>query len=252
VVDSRDRGSLLPSALLTGGRATRLRPLSDTIPKALADVNGRPFIAWQLDRLREQGAGRVVVCAGYLGERIRQEIGDGEVFGLHLEWVFDGPVLLGTAGALKQALPLFGGPFFVLYGDSYLPIDLPPVQQAFFDQGQPALMTVYRNAGQLDRSNVEFANGRIVAYNKREPTAGMSHIDYGLGVLAPSSLDRVVEGEQADLADVYRDLAERGELAAFEVHERFYEIGSFEGLEATRTYLAGRRPSGQPETGRRG
>src|SRR5262249_12520579 len=191
-----------------------------------------------------QGATRVVICAAHLGERIREELGDGRAWGLQLDWVFDGKVLLGTAGALKCALPLLGGPFLVLYGDSYLPIDVRPVQPAFFDSGQRALMTVYRNAGEWDRSNVEFANGRIVAYNKRTPTARMSHIDYGLGVLAPASLDGVVEGETADLADVYRELADRGELAAFEVHERFYEIGSFEGLEATRTYLAGCRPPG--------
>jgi MurNAc alpha-1-phosphate uridylyltransferase len=233
-------GAMFPVAILAGGLATRMRPLTETIPKALLDVNGRPFIAWQLDWLRSQGVSRVVVCAGYLGERIEEAIGDGAAFGLHVDWMFDGPKLLGTAGALKRALPLLGGPFFVLYGDSYLPIAWRPVQDAFLASGQPALMTVYRNAGQFDRSNVEFADGRIVVYDKKQMTPRMDHIDYGLGVVTPSVFDAVADGQVADLADLYAGLARAGRLAACEVHARFYEIGSFEGLEATRAFLATR------------
>jgi MurNAc alpha-1-phosphate uridylyltransferase len=236
--DAAARSGLLPVAILAGGLATRLRPLTETIPKALVEVNDRPFIAWQLDWLREQGVSRVVVCAGYLGERIRDVIGDGRDYGLHVEWIFDGPTLLGTAGALKRALPLLGGPFFVLYGDSYLPIAWRPVQDAFVASGQPALMTVYRNVGQFDRSNVEFADGRIVVYDKTQMTPRMDHIDYGLGILAPSVFEAVADGQVADLAGLYSGLARAGRLAAYEVHERFYEIGSFEGLEATRAFLS--------------
>lgn len=234
-------GALFPVAILAGGLATRLRPLTETIPKALVDINGRPFIVWQLDQLHAEGVTRAVVCAGYLGERIRDEIGDGRAFGLDVQWIFDGPTLLGTAGALKRALPLLGGPFFVLYGDSYLPIAWRPVQEAFIGSGAPALMTVYRNAGQFDRSNVELADGRIVVYDKTHPGPRMQHIDYGLGIVAPSVFDAVAEGEVADLAGLYTGLAQQGRLAAYEVSERFYEIGSFEGLEATRAFLA-RRP----------
>lgn len=246
--DRAQRATLLPVAILAGGLATRLRPLTETIPKALVDVNGRPFIAWQLDWLREQGASRVVVCAGYLGERIEAEVGDGRAFGLSVEWLFDGPTLLGTAGALKRALPLLGGPFFVLYGDSYLPIAWRPVQDSFLASGQPALMTVYRNDGLFDRSNVEFEDGCILAYDKAHVTPRMRHIDYGLGILAPSVFDDVADGQVADLAGLYSTLVQRGALAAYEVHERFYEIGSFDGLEATRAFLSGR---GHSEGGRR-
>jgi len=233
---------LLPVAILAGGLATRLRPVTEKIPKALIDINGQPFIARQLEGLRAQGVGHVVVCAGFLGERIRDVVGDGSSFGLRVDWAFDGPTLLGTAGALKRALPLLGEAFFVLYGDSYLPIAWRPVQDAFLASGKPALMTVFRNDHRFDRSNVEFEAGRIKAYNKRRPTPQMNYIDYGLGVFRHDALDRVRDGEPADLADLYQWLLNEGDLAGFEVDQRFFEIGSFEGLQETRDYFAGRTP----------
>jgi MurNAc alpha-1-phosphate uridylyltransferase len=238
VAGSEPHDGLLPVAILAGGLATRLRPVTEQIPKALIDINGKPFIAWQLEGLRTQGVSRVVVCAAYLGEQIQAAVGDGSRFGLHVDWAFDGPTLLGTAGALKRALPLLGGPFFVLYGDSYLPIAWRPVQESFFASDKPALMTVFHNNRQFDRSNVEFESGQIRTYNKRHPTPQMHYIDYGLGVFDPSALEDVPDGGPADLADLYQSLAERGRLAAHEVHQRFFEIGSFEGLQATRDYLA--------------
>lgn len=237
---SRNPRGLHPVAILAGGKATRLRPMTETIPKALVEIHGRPFIAWQLDWLRDQGATRVIVCAGYRGDQIQDVVGDGSAWGLRVEWLFDGPVLLGTAGALKRAVPRLGGPFFVLYGDSYLPIPWRPVQEAFDGSGKLALMTVFRNDGQFDRSNVEFADGRIVRYDKQTITPRMRHIDYGLGLFAPTAFDTVPDGQPADLAALYGALLARHELAAYEVHERFYEIGSFEGIEATTAFLAAR------------
>jgi NDP-sugar pyrophosphorylase family protein len=227
-------------AILAGGLATRMRPMTSQMPKALLDVNGRPFVAWQLDWIRQQGGRRVVICAGYLGEQIRDAIGDGSGFGLEVEFVFDGPTLLGTAGALARALPALGGPFFVLYGDSYLPIPWRPVQEAFDASGRQALMTVFQNDGTLDRSNVEFEDGRILVYDKRAVSPNMRHIDYGLGLLRPDAFSRVPRDRPADLAALYSQLLDRDELAAYEVRERFYEIGSFEGLESTRQFLAGK------------
>jgi NDP-sugar pyrophosphorylase family protein len=238
---------LLPVAILAGGLATRLRPVTETIPKALIDINGQPFIARQLQGLRAEGVARVVVCAGYLGERIQEVVGNGAAFDLRVDWAFDGPVLLGTAGAIKRALPLLGDAFFVLYGDSYLPITWRPVQEAFLASGKAALMTVFRNEHQFDRSNVEFEAGRIKAYNKRRPTPQMTYIDYGLGAFRRAAFDGLRDGERADLADVYESLLARGELAGFEVNRRFFEIGSFEGLQATRDYFAG-RPAGPDDS----
>lgn len=233
---------LAPVAILGGGLATRLRPLTAGIPKALVDVNGEPFIAHQLRLLRSNGIERVVYCAGYRGEMIREYVGTGARFGLTVEFSFDGPALLGTAGAITRALPLLGASFFVLYGDSYLPCDYRAVQREFVESRKPALMTVFRNEDRWNRSNVEFAGGRILAYDKTHPTARMHHLDYGLGVFTPRAFGEVPSGAPSDLARVYGELLHRGELAAFEVDQRFYEVGSFEGLEEIRRYLAAHPP----------
>ncbi len=226
---------MLPAAILAGGLGTRLHPLTREIPKALVEVRGEPFIAHQLRLLRGRGLERVVLCLGHLGEQVRAFVQDGARFGLRADYSFDGPALLGTAGALRQALPLLGEAFFVLYGDSYLPCDYRAVEDAFRTAARPALMTVFRNDGQWDASNVEFEAGRILAYDKRNPTPRMRHIDYGLGVLTRSTLEAIPC--PYDLAALYQDLLRRGHLAACEVHKRFYEIGSFEGLHQLEQYL---------------
>jgi len=239
---------MLPVAILAGGLATRLRPLTETIPKALVDVNGEPFIAHQLRLLRTNDIERVIICAGYLGEMIQEWIGDGTRFGLCVEFAFDGPQLLGTAGAVKRVLPVLGRAFFVLYGDSYLPCDYRAVQTAFERSGRQALMTVFDNQGHWDTSNVEYVSERIVAYDKRNPTPRMHHIDYGLGVFTHSAFASVPDHQSYDFAVLYQDLLKQGELAAYEVSQRFYEIGSLAGLEETRRYLAAHTSLGERST----
>ncbi len=229
---------MFPVAILAGGLAKRLQPLTQTIPKALIDVNGEPFIAHQLRLLHSNEIDRVIVCAGYLGEMVQEVVGDGEPFGLQVRFSFDGPRLLGTAGAIKKARPLLGESFFVLYGDAYLPCNYRAVQTAFERSGRQALMTVFRNDGRWDRSNVEFVDGRIVSYDKRHQTPQMHYIDYGLGVFHQSAFGSVSDDQPHDLAALYQDLLKEGELAAYEVSQRFYEVGSFAGLEETRRYLA--------------
>jgi NDP-sugar pyrophosphorylase family protein len=232
--------SRLPVAILAGGLATRLGPLTKQTPKCLLEVSGRPFIHHQLRRLREQGVTKVVLCLGYLGEPVVEAIGDGSVFDLEVAYSFDGPELRGTAGAIRRALPHLGEAFFVLYGDSWLECRYADVQAAFEAAGTLALMTVFHNEGRWDTSNVEFEGGRILAYDKVNRTPAMRHIDYGLGVLDRRAMDVVPETGACDLATVYQEMLRRGELAGFEVAERFYEIGSVAGLEEARAHLAGR------------
>ncbi|MEY2510282.1 MAG: N-acetyl-alpha-D-muramate 1-phosphate uridylyltransferase [Verrucomicrobiota bacterium] len=219
-----------PVAILAGGLATRLRPTTEKIPKSLIRVAGQPFLAHQLRLLQSAGIRKVVLCVGYRGDMIKQEFGDGRNFGVELSYSFDGPELLGTGGALKKALPLLGPNFFVLYGDSYLPIDYAAPARAFVASGKLALMTVFRNQGRWDTSNVWFQDGAIMSYSKKERTPEMQYIDYGLGILDSNALALSPEGKAFDLADLYRDLIGRNELAGFEVEQRFYEIGSPEGL----------------------
>jgi len=230
--------SPLPVAILMGGLATRLRPLTLTIPKALVEVAGRPFVHRQLDYLRGQGVRRVVLCTGHLGGQIEASVGDGSAFGLRVEYSPDGPAALGTGGALKRALPLLGPDFFVLYGDSFLPIDFAPVQAAYAASGKQALMTVLENADRWDKSNARFEAGAVAAYDKRNPTPEMRHIDYGLSVLSARALASLPEGQAADLSDLFHRLASSGQLAGLEVSMRFYEIGSHEGLRETEQYFS--------------
>ena len=236
---------MLPVAILAGGLASRLQPLTRDTPKSLVMVAGRPFIFHQLELLRSQGVRRVVACVGHLGEQIESAVGDGRQFGLDVQYSFDGSRLLGTGGALKRAMPLLGADFFVLYGDSYLPCSFAAVQAAYETAHRPALMTVLRNDNRWDRSNVAFRADGSIEYNK-DPGRGdpfhldFGHIDFGLSVLSGQALQPYPESATVDLADIWRALSAERELAAFEVTGRFYEIGSVCGLSDTEEFLTRR------------
>jgi NDP-sugar pyrophosphorylase family protein len=227
----------MPAVILAGGLATRLRPITERIPKALIDVNGHPFLWHQLQLLKRWGIRRVVLLVGYLGEQIQNTFGDGSQLGIRLDYSFDSPVLLGTAGAIRQALRLLPERFFVLYGDSYLTCDYRAIESAFVRGGLPGLMTVYRNEGLHDKSNVEYDGARIVRYDKLHCTSAMRHIDYGLGAFSRSVFAALPSGQKSDLATVYQELVQAEKLGAYEVHERFYEIGSSAGLRDTIDFL---------------
>lgn len=226
------------SAVLAGGLATRLRPVTEAIPKALVDIGGRPFIDHQLALLQGRGLRRFVLCLGYRGEQVEAHVGDGSPRGLEIRYAYDGERLLGTGGALRAAAPLLGDLFWVLYGDSYMDIDYAAVLARFWDSSALGLMTVLRNEDRWDASNVEFTDGRLLRYDKRAHTTEMRHIDYGASLLRREALDRIPEGVPFDLADLYRDLVREGTMIGYEVFRRFYEIGTPEGLAETRAFLA--------------
>ncbi len=182
--------SHLPVAILAGGLATRLRPLTEKIPKLLVEVAGEPFFSHQIRLLKKSGLSRLVLCVSYLGEKIVERYGDGSKWGVQIEYSFDGDKLLGTGGALIRALPKLGDAFYVLYGDSYLPIDYCAVGDFFLKSNQLGLMTVYENRGHYDTSNVWFEAGEIKVYDKKNKNPSMHHIDYGLGVFRAAALDR--------------------------------------------------------------
>jgi NDP-sugar pyrophosphorylase family protein len=226
----------IPVVILAGGLATRLRPITEKIPKSLVPVAGRPFLAHQLELLHARGIRRAVLCIGYLGEMIQRDFGS-EKFGIKLEYSLDRPKLLGTGGAIKRALPLLGEEFFVLYGDSYLPIDYAPIADFFHRSGKRGLMTVFRNEGKFDTSNVVFRDGEIKVYDKKNKLLEMQHIDYGLSMFKASVFDAYAADEVFDLAGVMGKLVQEKQLAGFEVAERFYEIGSPAGLAELESLL---------------
>jgi NDP-sugar pyrophosphorylase family protein len=224
--------------ILAGGLATRLGPLTARRPKSLIEIEGVPFIRLQLDMLKRNGIRRAVLAVGHLAEAIEAEVGDGARSGIAVRYSHDGPARLGTGGAVKKALPLLASPFFVLYGDSYLTCDYQAVARGFATAPDAeGLMTVFRNEGRWGASNILFEGGRIAKYDKADRDPAMRHIDYGLNILTHAAFAGCPEGEAFDLSAVFQRLLARGRLAAFEVRERFYEIGSHEGLVDLAAYL---------------
>jgi NDP-sugar pyrophosphorylase family protein len=224
-------------ALLVGGYARRLYPVTKTIPKAMMAVAGKPFIAHQLALLKKNGITKVVICSGYLSKQIENFVGDGKEFGLSVDFSNDGEKLLGTGGAIKKALPLLGDVFFVMYGDSYLTIDFKSVYDFFLSQNKKGLMTVLRNRDKWDKSNIVFKNGKIINYDKKEKTRDMEYVDYGLSMLRKSAFDDAGNAEVFDLAVLYKSLIAKEQISGYEVKSRFYEIGSARGLAETEEYL---------------
>src|SRR6266550_300530 len=217
-------------AILAGGLAERLRPATDKTPKALLRVAGEPFLIHQLRLLHSQGLRRIVLCVGYLGEMIKADVGNGTSLDMQIAYSFDGRTLLGTGSALKRALPKLGEQFLVIYGDSYMPVDYSAIVEAFVRSKKPALMTVFKNEGRWDASNVWFEAGEIRRYDKKLRTPQMRHIDYGISVLTAGVFAGFPANSPFDVADLYSRLVSEKQMGAYEVKQRFYEIGSAEGL----------------------
>jgi NDP-sugar pyrophosphorylase family protein len=234
-------------AILAGGLATRMQPLTERTPKSLLQVAGRPFIAWQLERLRASGFAEVLICAGHLGEQIESFVGKGANFGLDVSYSYDGPALLGTGGALRQALARLSPTFLVTYGDSYLPFDYGgPLRD--LDRHPKALgsMSVFSNQGRWDESNTEIEGDLVKRYVKGSRDPAIDHIDYGATALRREALEILPAGEPCPLDRVLSSLTQAGRLRAFRAGERFYEIGSAAGLAALERMLLS-----SPEAGKK-
>ena len=222
----------IPVAILAGGLAKRLKKNTFNKPKALIDIAGKPFISRQLSYLSNQNIKDIVICTAHLGNQIKDYVGDGSKYNLKVSYSDDGDKLLGTGGSLKKASRILGENFFILYGDSFLPINFSLVEKAYFRQKKPALMTVFKNNDHGDKSNVYFKN-KCVLYNKKNPQKNMNYIDYGLNVVKGSIFYNFPTNKMFDLSDVFEDLSKKNLLAGLEIYERFYEIGSINGLNDT-------------------
>lgn len=226
----------LPVAILAGGLATRLHPLTLNTPKSLVPINGVPFIEWQLRHLAKAGIDSVVLCLGHKALEIKNFVGDGHKFGLKIDYSIE-KTPLGTGGAVNNAKHLLGDVFGLLYGDSYLPIDYLSVFNRSLNSEKPVLMTIYKNSNDLDVSNVILKPNGDVHYSKNHPTNQMSYVDYGFSVLKKEALTTIPIGVASDLSDSLEILSKNGKVEGFEVWERFYEIGSFSGIVDLEKYL---------------
>ncbi len=228
--------------MLAGGLATRLRPRTLTVPKSMLPVSGRPFVDWQLELLASCGITEVIMCVAHLGEQIREHVGDGARLGVAVRWSDEGPTLLGTAGALRAALPMLEETFLVTYGDSYLPFDYAaPLRELGARADCDGVMAVFKNDGQWDASNVRTDGTWVIRYEKGAGDPAFDHIDYGAIALRRAVVEALPAGAALGLDVVQRDLAARGRLRAHVVRERFYEIGSEQGLSELERYLSSRQ-----------
>jgi NDP-sugar pyrophosphorylase family protein len=232
---------MLPVVILAGGLATRLYPKTLKIPKSLIEINGFPFIHHQLLLLKEKGVTQVMLCVGNFGTLIEKYIGDGSRFGLMVHYSYDGDVLLGTGGAVKKATAILPDVFMVQYGDSYLDIDFEPIVQRFYARNLPILMTVFRNRNSFDTSNVILQEGRILTYDKKNRNPAMEYIDYGLLIVRKTIFEEYPPDAAFDLSLVLSQSVAAGQVTPYEVKQRFYEIGSDEGIRETADYIRNRR-----------
>lgn len=224
--------------LLAGGLATRLRPVTETIPKSLIDINGKPFIDYQISLLKRKGIKKLIICTGYLGEKIESHLKNHKGTGLEIDFSYDGDELIGTGGAVQKAIKKTEGLFWVMYGDSYLDTNFEIISNYFESNRNKGLMTVFKNLDKWDSSNVEFEKGRIIKYDKIHKTKDMKYIDYGLSIFRKEAFERFIKSKKFDLTEVYKELLFENELLGFEVKERFYEVGSFSGIEEFKSYIA--------------
>ena len=227
----------MQAAILAGGLGTRLRPLTDKVPKAMAPVNGRPFLEYELELLASHGVDDIVLCVGYKGEMIRAHFGDGSEFDVRIRYSSEGDRLLGPIGALKMAERMLRERFFVTYGDAYLRLDYRGMMDALLGQEELALMSVYRNAGSFGRSDVVVKDGFVTAYDKSKSAPGMEWINFGVTALKREALASVESGRVCDEPTFYGGLVGRKQLRAFETAERFYEIGSEESLAGFSVFM---------------
>ena len=231
---------MFPIVILAGGLATRLRPITEKIPKSLIEINGVPFVYHQLDLLEQKGFKEIHFCLGFLGEQVEEAVKNSDYLErLNISFSYDGEKLLGTGGTIRKIINQLPEYFFITYGDSYLDINFYNIQELFESKKQNynSLMTVYKNTDLFDTSNVIFENDSIELYSKTKKDSRMSHIDYGVGILSNKSMGNYDKNIIFDLAELYENLSLKSELYGYEVFKRFYEIGSLQGIEDLSNYL---------------
>jgi len=232
----------MQAVILAGGLGTRLGARTRDLPKALIPIAGRPFLAWLVESLAHNGYRKLVLCIGHYGEQIIDFLGKGEAFGVEASYSKDGDRLLGTGGAIRQALTrdLLADSFLVTYGDSYLPFDYAaPLRDLDAHPEALGTMSVFENHGAWDASNCEIGRGLVLRYEKGAKDPALTHIDYGAIALRRSVIAAKPSDVVFGLDTIQHELAKAGDLRAYEATERFYEVGSELGISDLEKKLSG-------------
>jgi len=230
---------MLPIAILAGGLATRIKPISDSIPKSLIVINKKPFLEWQLQLLEKNKCKLVVICVSHKSEMIKNFIQNRAKSNLNIYLSFDGTKQLGTGGALVKAKELLGTAFMVLYGDSYLPVNYEKISNHFVESNKLGLLTIMKNELNLEPSNVVYKNGYVQKYDKNIFSEAMHYIDFGLSAFKLEAFDGYPVNETMDLSLIHSGLATRHELLGYKVNRRYFEVGSFQGIQDFQKFSKG-------------
>ncbi|WP_109527783.1 sugar phosphate nucleotidyltransferase [Nocardia aurea] len=225
--------------VIAGGMGSRLQPVTADLPKILVPVAGRPFLEYVLKLLLGQGIKRIHFCLGYCARQILDYLNRYETNGFEFTSTVESTPL-GTGGALRMALPWLEKEFVVLLGDTYTPIDFSELVSRFRTSGRSGAMVVLRDHSWLVPSNVRIAKGLVVEYSKLCAEGRFDYVDYGIAILGRETLLRLRSDIVCDLKILFDSLIAEDELAALDVSQRFYEIGSPAGLaELDRLVQAG-------------
>lgn len=228
----------MQAAILAGGLGTRLGHMTQTTPKPMVLVNGKPFLEHEIGLLKRSGIGDFVLCVGHFGEKVEDYFGDGGKLGVRVTYSYDGPKLMGPAGALKRAEPLLEDRFFVTYGDAYLRADYRMMMDVLVDSGRLGVMAVYENHGMYGKSDVVVRDGEVVRYDKGDAGRVMEWVNFGVSALSKRALSLVAPGKECGEERFYGELIKRHELLAFPVNDRFYEIGTPDSLRDFERFIS--------------
>lgn len=223
--------TVLPVAILAGGLGTRIQSVSRGLPKSLMEFNGKPFLEWQLQLLEKNKCKTVVICVGHKSDLIKNYLDGRTKSKLDIKLSRDGNYSLGTGGALVKARQYLGEAFLVLYGDSYLSVNFEEVSEYFLSEGKSGLMTVLKNDLKIETSNVYFRNKLVLQYDKIKQSNKMEYIDYGLSAFKSDVFAEFSSTEFLDLSIILSQLANQKQLSGYEVYERYYEVGSLQGIK---------------------
>ena len=226
--------------ILAGGKGKRIKKFTTKKPKPLVEILNKPFIEYQIDLLKKQKIKRVIISIGHYGDQIINYFKKKKNSGIEIIFSKDGKNLLGTGGALKKIFKNNKGNFIVLYGDSYLPIDLKKIQKKFINSKKDILLTIYKNQNKFDKSNIKIKNKEIF-YDKRNPDKEMNYIDYGLSIIKSHSIMNYSTTTKFDLSDLFNKFCLDKKIAYSIVKKRFYEIGSYKGMKDFKKYIANKK-----------
>ena len=223
--------SKFEAIVLCGGKGSRVSKFTKQIPKCLIDINGKPFLYYQLKLLKKNNINNVIISVGYLAEKIREYVKNNIDF-INIKIKDDGKRLLGTGGAVLKSINFLKNNFFVIYGDSYFNFKIHKLVKRNL-----ATMAIFKNNNKYDKSNIEIKNQGKILYYKNNINKKLKFIDYGVSFVNKQIFKGIEKNKKFDLSEFFQEISKKNMLSGYEVKKRFYEIGSYGGIKDFKNYL---------------